>query len=288
MEVRIPEHIRKRAEKALADAWDDKDVNEFIKKNQDVIDDDMKSRADTIILNYVQSKKDPRYRQELVVYAGNIHVLETPNQTAERQMFEDGVLKIQKYDAITRNFNNISDYLDGDMGTIAAERFLANFIENYQYGSKQKGMWLHGEQGIGKTHLMGYFTTLLKMNNIGFTFANSVQLYKDMLEVQRNFSKDVNKNVWKLKGAEVLIVDDLGAEKSSDFMINDVLFEIMDYRMNKGLPTFATSNFTKHDYIEHVLNKRMVAPMDGKRLKERLDTLMTEVQMSGTNRRNKQ
>lgn len=287
MEIRIPEHIKQRADKALYDAWNDVDVKQFMKKHSDIIDDGMKERANSVILSFVQGKKNPLYKMELVIYANNIHCHETPNQTAGKQLADDGIVRAFKYDAITTAFNNITEYDDGRMGSLKAERFISNFIENYRYGSKLKGMWLHGERGIGKTYLTGYFTSMLKAHNIGFTFVNSAQLYKDMLDVQRNFNKDVNKNVWKIKNAQVLIMDDLGAEKVTDFMINDVMYEIVDYRMNRNLPTFCTSNYTKYDYEQYILDKGHVIPMDAARYKERLDTLMTEVLMTGINRRDK-
>lgn len=287
MEINIPERQRKQARQALLDAWNDVDVKRFLKENADVIDDDMKQRAHSTILNFAQGKKNPLYKMELVVYANNIYCHETPNQTEGKKMFDDKVNRSMTYDSITKNLKYIEDYEEGMFGSLGAEQFISNFLENYQYGVKQKGMWLHGNRGIGKTYLMGYFAKLMKGKNIGFTFINAAQFYKDMLDVQRNFNKDVSKNVWKIKNAQVLIIDDMGAEKVTDFMINDILFEVMDYRMNRDLPTFCTSNYTKKDYEDYILSKGHVERMEAGRYAERLDALMTEVQMSGTNRRDK-
>ena len=283
----IPDQIRQRAYAELQDAWNDPDVKEFLRKHQDVIDDHVKNVANSVILNYVQSKKEGRYEQELVMYAGHITVMERPTHTERTQMLQDNIRKQSKYDAITRSYGSV-EYRDGDIGGFKAEQFASNFLENYKYGAKQKGMWLHGDRGVGKTFFMGYFTQLLQMQNIAFTFINSAQFYQDMLDVQRNYSKDISKKLWDIKASQILIIDDMGAEKASDFMINDVLFNIMDYRMSRNLPTFCTSNYTKQDYLNYITRIGLVMDMEAKRYVERLDTLMTEVHMKGTNKRNKE
>src|SRR5574344_2757319 len=71
MTFKIPDQIRERAYKQLKEAWNDPDVKEFLLKHQDVIDDHVKNVANSVILNYVQSKKERRYEQELVMYAGH-------------------------------------------------------------------------------------------------------------------------------------------------------------------------------------------------------------------------
>src|SRR5574344_192316 len=115
MTFKIPDQIRERAYAKLQDAWNDPDVKKFLRKHQDVIDDHTKEVANSVILNYVQSKKERRYEQELVMYAGHIAVMERPAHTERTQMLQDNIRKQSKYDAITRAYSNV-EYRDADMG----------------------------------------------------------------------------------------------------------------------------------------------------------------------------
>ena len=59
--------------------------------------------------------------------------------------------------------------------------------------------------------------------------------------------------IWwmKIKQAEVLILDDIGAEQSTPWVRDEVLQVILQYRMQEDLPTFFTSNFNFEDLEKH-------------------------------------
>lgn len=47
----------------------------------------------------------------------------------------------------------------------------------------------------------------------------------------------------KIKKAKLLVIDDLGQKKTGRDYLNDVLFDILDHRLQKKLPTIFTSNY---------------------------------------------
>lgn len=47
--------------------------------------------------------------------------------------------------------------------------------------------------------------------------------------------------------AQVLVLDDIGAEQHSPWVRDDVLQVILQYRMQENLPTFFTSNLSFDD-----------------------------------------
>lgn len=75
-------------------------------------------------------------------------------------------------------------------------------------------------------------------------------------------------------GAPLLLLDDVGAEKSS-MWVEEVNARIVDYRWEQELPTIFTTNCTHPQLQEHL----------GARVMSRLEGMTTLVQLSGPDRR---
>src|SRR5690625_2273158 len=89
------------------------------------------------------------------------------------------------------------------------------------------------------------------------------------------------------KDAEVLMLDDIGAENLSAWFRDEVLGSILQYRMMENLPVFFTSNYTMMQ-LEQVLattTKGDVEKVKAGRIMERIKQVSTEVQVGGENRR---
>lgn len=279
---RLEELRIQREKEILADI----DIKQFIKENEDFLSEEDINNSMTTFNEYIITRDNDRYYYpELVIYS-NIVVCNKIQRDQELIKYNKEVLKEFKYDENTRNYAEISmkDYKSSGIGALKAEQFIRNFIDNYQYGKKIKGMWLCGERGVGKSYLLGTFTKTLKAKNIGFRYMGAQQIHESLIESQRAYNKTLNKELYGYKRTEVLIIDDIGKEKPTDFMINQVLYSIMNYRMYNNMPTFFTSNYTKYDYFEH-LKQLGINPMDVKQLESRIDALVSEVQMQGANRR---
>ena len=97
----------------------------------------------------------------------------------------------------------------------------------------------------------------------------------------------VNEKIDAVKKAEILMLDDIGAEANSTWIRDEVLGVILQYRMQEDLPTFFSSNFTMQQLEEHLRmgNRGEDEPMKAKRLMERIRFLSREVPMTGKNRR---
>ncbi|MPN64343.1 Primosomal protein DnaI [bioreactor metagenome] len=100
-------------------------------------------------------------------------------------------------------------------------------------------------------------------------------------------SNTVNEKIDAVKKAEILMLDDIGAEANSTWIRDEVLGVILQYRMQEDLPTFFSSNFTMQQLEEHLRmgNRGDDEPMKAKRLMERIRFLSREVPMTGKNRR---
>ena len=120
-----------------------------------------------------------------------------------------------------------------------------DFIDKINKGEKQKNLYLFGEVGTGKTHLsLAIANALLKYNH-------SV-IYKridDLLELIIDFkyeNKENKEQLEILKNADLLVIDDLGAEKTSPFALNQIRI-ILEERANNNKAIIINSNHNLED-----------------------------------------
>ena len=96
----------------------------------------------------------------------------------------------------------------------------------------------------------------------------------------------VKEKIDQVKTAQVLILDDIGAEQSSPWMRDEILQVILQHRMQENLPTFFTSNFSFADLERHFASsKNGDETWQAKRVMERIKFLAQEVRLEGENRR---
>ena len=84
----------------------------------------------------------------------------------------------------------------------------------------------------------------------------------------------------------LLLLDDIGAEKVSDWSRDEVLGIILQYRMENHLPTFFTSNLTL-DELEKALSitSSGVDKVKARRIVERIKQLTVYHELISKNRR---
>ena len=117
---------------------------------------------------------------------------------------------------------------------------MKNYVKNFPDFKKEgKGLLLHGTVGTGKS----YFAACI---------ANSL-IDKDYSVVMTNFARLTNQIQGMFAGKQefidsfdkysLMIIDDLGAERDSEFM-REMVFNIIDSRYSSGLPFIITTNLT--------------------------------------------
>ncbi len=109
-------------------------------------------------------------------------------------------------------------------------------------GCAPRGLLLMGQVGCGKTHLAAAAANYLLMRRRSVLFL----VVPDFLEELRGaFSgvdeAEVRRLNERAKKVDFLVLDDLGSHNFSDWT-RSVLFSILNYRMNEGLTTLATTN----------------------------------------------
>lgn len=153
-------------------------------------------------------------------------------------------------------------------------------------GSRDKGLYIHGDMGVGKTYMCIALANSLALDNkkVGFVKVNS--FVNEVRYLDKN-DGTYKKLLDSLKKVDYLILDDIGSESVSEYSRDDLLFNILDYRMEHKLITIFTSNLTKDALFEHYKYDRKdnTSSIRAKRLLERIDLLSEDFCLLGNNKR---
>src|SRR5699024_10393515 len=116
------------------------------------------------------------------------------------------------------------------------------FIESAKDALPEKGLFLSGPVGVGKTYLRGAITNELQQEHISTRLFYMPEFVREMREaIQTN---TVQAKIDLFKKADVLMLDDIGAETMSAWFRDEVHGSIQQQRMMERLPVFFTSSYT--------------------------------------------
>ena len=132
------------------------------------------------------------------------------------------------------------DNFELDEKNQAAYTAAIRFAQSYPVGVN---LFIHGRPGNGKSHLAAAIAGQLNSDETIIVFST----FTEALEKIRATFSGSNDNEAAIIGAltacDLLILDDLGVEKPSEFSC-DVLYRIVDSRMRNERVTVYTSNYS--------------------------------------------
>ena len=124
--------------------------------------------------------------------------------------------------------------------TRIAKKYVEKFTELKFDG---KGILFYGSVGTGKSYIASCIANALidkgytvKMTN----FAKIIKRMQGKFEGRQEYLDSLNK-------CELLIIDDLGIERQSEFA-QEVVFDVIDSRYKTGLPMIVTTNLLPNDF----------------------------------------
>ena len=191
------------------------------------------------------------------------------------------------YFNISENLKNasMSSIDTKDKNRFEAIKWINNFINGYTKGIPQKGIYLNGNFGCGKTYLLSAMLNELakKGHKIAMVY------YPEFLRtLKESFnSTDEYKNKFNyIKKVEILLLDDIGAETVTEWSRDEILGTILQYRMEENLPTLFTSNLTMKELETHLsTTNKDVDIVKARRIIERIKQLTSDITMISENKR---
>lgn len=155
-----------------------------------------------------------------------------------------------------------------------AKKAAANYIFNFnQIRESGKGLYFYSEvKGSGKTRLASSIANaLVKEYGVNLAFIKT----GDLIEQVKKAMFDKNSKTTKaeiiqmFREVDLLVIDDIALKGATEFE-EDVMYDIVDYRLEHKNPTIFTSNVT-------IMELENIYP--GGRVNQRIDKMALEVYM---------
>jgi DNA replication protein DnaC len=124
-----------------------------------------------------------------------------------------------------------------------------NFCDTFSEDSK--GIRLVGSYGCGKTHLTAAIIHRLAEQGIGGVFVVVPELLRSIRRGYNSPNEDSEKLVSLTEEAPILVLDDLGAEKPSEW-VREQLYVIINRRYENMLPTIVTTNCSTQELVDRI------------------------------------
>ena len=159
-------------------------------------------------------------------------------------------------------------------------KWVVNFIKEYDTTTKHKGLYLHGPFGSGKSYIIAAVFNKLKESGVRSEIVYFPTLLRDL---KANFD-ELEGTMAYLENVDLLLLDDIGAEKVSEWSRDEILGTILQSRMNNYKTTFFTSNYTIDELEDKLSNKS--DKVAAARVVERIKVLTDDIELKGENRRN--
>lgn len=180
------------------------------------------------------------------------------------------------------------DYLV-DFKDIALEKETADYLKVYiqvkNSLEEEKGIYLCGNPGVGKSYLMMCVSNYYAKKGKRVSYVKVPQLISDLKAYfnEYDYQRDILNDLYY---SEILILDDLGSESVSKWSRDTILFPILDFRMERKLKTYFTSNLPLEQLeVKYATCEKVKDNVAAIRITERIRSLSKEVKLSGISRR---
>ena len=186
-----------------------------------------------------------------------------------------------------------SGFRGADKSLKSARMMVQRFVEGYPVETDGKGLLLTGDIGVGKTHVaVGLLKELIVKRGVSGLFYDYRELLK---EVQNSYNREVAATelgiLRPVFEAEVLVLDELGAAKPTDW-VWDTVAQILNSRYNERRTTIITTNYANeagllgsastHDTpAKRAMRDETLGDRIGERMLSRLQEMCVVVEIRG-------
>ena len=190
---------------------------------------------------------------------------------------------------------NYDTHFPSSHRTLSAAHLRARkFVEGYPVETAGTGLLLTGSIGVGKTHLaVGILQALVAERGATGLFYD----YRDLLkQVQNSYNRQVAATELEILApvfeAEVLVLDELGASKPTDW-VWDTVAHILNTRYNDRRTTIITTNYANagplgtEPGMRASVREETLGDRIGERMRSRLQEMCVVMEMQGEDFRQK-
>ena len=144
-----------------------------------------------------------------------------------------------------KNFENFNINSENEIAVEVAKDYTNKSKEKMQ----KEGLIITGKSGLGKTHLAASIANKLIENDKIVLMGRLTMLLDMIKETFRDNTKSENELIELYSNVDMIIIDDLGTEKISQWAL-EKLYTIIENRNENRLPIIITTRFDKQGLIE--------------------------------------
>lgn len=166
------------------------------------------------------------------------------------------LIKLLSGTGVGKRFSNRTfDSFEITHETAYAYQLCKSFCDNYR--PDRLGLLLVGGYGCGKTHLAAAIINELMKKGICGVLATAPDLFAAIRQTfsankdKQNIDSATEKLFENVKASELLVLDDLGAEKAGEWT-REVLYRLINARYENMLPTIITTNCSEKELEEKI------------------------------------
>ena len=174
----------------------------------------------------------------------------TCSKATKRKHFREVINKIYKQNYIGRKFQNLNfENFNSNTENKIAIAIAKDYVNKNITGANTNGLIIMGESGVGKTHLAASIANKLIENDKIVLMGRLTTLLDMIKETFKDNTKSENELIELYSNVDMIIIDDLGTEKISNWAL-EKLYTIIENRNENRLPIIITTRFDKQGLIE--------------------------------------
>ena len=171
-------------------------------------------------------------------------------EITKRKHFREVINKVYKQNYIGLKFQNLNfENFNSNSENGLAIAIAKDYVNKNITSANTNGLIIMGESGVGKTHLAASIANKLIENDKIVLMGRLTTLLDMIKETFRDNTKSENELIELYSNVDVIIIDDLGTEKTSQWAL-EKLYTIIQNRNENGLPIIITTRFDKQGLIE--------------------------------------
>ena len=216
-------------------------------------------------------------------------------ELVERELKYYGCAYLEKTEQLKKRYHNlvystspITKIFPSTRDLIRNKKRVAIFrhLDLLEKNKTKQGLYLSGPPGIGKTFIIEVLLGSYLENNYRCAYLLLNDFGNEMKTLYFSYDNDdkamFNRLIKRLKNVDVLVIDDIGAEKVDAILRDEILFPILDYRMKEEKLTCFTANYSLQELEEHYAetSAKLREPIKAKRIIERIRVLSKEFKLS--------
>ena len=173
------------------------------------------------------------------------------------------------------------DMSPSDEEQIRAMSYVKSFVDRYP---RENGFLLMGAPGLGKTLLaVGAIAELTLQKAVGCVFTDFFFLLGDL---RKAYSEGIPENeiIEPLTSAEVLVIDEMGKGRSSEWE-RGILDQLISRRYNSSKKTLVTTNYVAREFLSGNPGTEVLEDRVGERIASRLYEMCEPLLLTGSDYR---